>query len=184
MINLVPPSLKEQRRYSEYNRRLMRYIVLILGVFAVIAVSFVFAWLQLDRSQSQLTREIEARQQSAIKFGSIEADAKVLADRLASIEKIQSEKNRYPALLEELGRTTPSDAYIYTFSVDPTGKTMNLTAYANSDQAVAAFKNSLEASSRFRAVALDNVAQEKDPYDGSPTNRVVMTIGLEESALK
>lgn len=184
MINLLPPGLKEQRRYGEYNRIALRYVLSIFIVLALVAASFMGAWIWLDRQETELTKEIESRAVDAKQFGTIERDAKALADRLGSIEKIQNEKTRYPALLEELGNVTPPNAYIFNFSVDSTGKTMNLTVYAENDQAVASFKNALEASPRFRSVALGGYTQERDPYDGSPTNRVVMTVSLEDGALK
>lgn len=184
MINLLPPSLKDQRRFGEYNRAVVRYITAVACVFGLIAISFAGAWVWLDREEARLTTEVSNRSSSIKQFGTIERDAKALADRLGSIEKIQSEKTHYPALLEELGKVTPAKAYIFSFAVDSAGKSMSLTAYAENDEAIAAFKNALEASPRFRAVALGGISPERDPYDGQPTNRVAMTVALEDGALK
>lgn len=184
MINLLPPEIKEQRRYSQYNRTLLNAIIGVTILIIVTAGAFYATWLILNKEEDRLTQDINQEGVKSKSYGQIEDQAKALADRLATIEKIQTNRTRYPALLEALAEATPPDAYVTSFAVDAAGKTMTLTAYATTDQAAASFKNSLEASPRFSSAAIQVLEPATDPYSGKATNRVTFVVGLEPGALK
>lgn len=184
MINLLPPEIKAQRRYSQYNRLLVRILIGVIVLAIVTASAFYASWLVLDHEQARLTKDIAREGDKSRDYGQIEGQAKILADRLATIEKIQASRTSYPALLQALAEATPPDAYVTSFSVDATGKTMSLTAYAVTDQAAANFKNALEASPRFSSAAIQVFEPATDPYSARPTNRVTFVVGLETGALK
>lgn len=184
MINLLPPEVKEQKRYSQYNRLLSFAIIGIVVLGLITAAAFYASWLILSKEEARLTTDITEESQKTQAYGQIENQAKVLADRLATIEKIQTNRTRYPALLQALAEATPPDAYVASFAVDTAGKTMTLTTYAASDQAAASFKNALEASDRFSSAAIQVLEPATDPYTDKPTNRVTFVVGLEAGALK
>lgn len=184
MINLLPPEIKQQRKYSKYNRVLLRAIIGAIALAAITAGAFYTSWLILKDNEDRLTKNINQEDTKTRDYGAIEAQAKALAERLATIEKIQSARTHYPALLQALAEATPPDAYVTSFALDPSGKVMNLTAYAATDQAVANFKNSLEASSRFSSAAIKAIDPAIDPYSGATTNRTTLVVGLKEGALK
>lgn len=184
MINLLPPEIKQQKRYSQYNRLLLNTILGLTILAALTATAFYASWLLLTQEEARLSQDIEQEASKTQAYGQIENQAKALADRLATIEKIQASRTRYPALLQALAEATPPDAYVVTFAVDTGGKTMTLTAYAATDQAAASFKNALEASDRFNSAAIQVIEPATDPYSAKPTNRVTYVVGLEAGALK
>ena len=176
MINLLPPEIKEQRRYSQYNRTLLNAIIGVTILIIVTAGAFYATWLILNKEENRLAQDINQEGVKSKSYGQIEDQA--------TIEKIQANRTRYPALLEALAEATPPDAYVTSFAVDAAGKTMTLTAYATTDQAAASFKNSLEASPRFSSAAIQVLEPATDPYSGKATNRVTFVVGLEPGALK
>jgi Tfp pilus assembly protein PilN len=153
-------------------------------VIGLTAGTFYASWLILKTDEDNLTKNIAQESSKTNEYGQIESQAKALAERLATIEKIQSARTHYPALLQALAEATPPDAYVTSFALDPSGKVMNLTAYAATSQAVANFKNALEASPRFSSAAPQGVEPAADPYSGAATNRITLVVGLEEGALK
>lgn len=184
MINLLPPPVKEQRRYAQVNRRLIKIIWLIVILIVAIGVVFGLSWLALGNNIQHLNDQLAQDTASGKKYSGIESDAKKLADRLSTIEKVQADRSNYIALLQELAAVTPSDVYINTFALDVTGGTMSLTAFARTQQAAANFKNSIEASKRFKSAALQTILPDKDPYTGQATYRLTLTVGLKDGALK
>lgn len=184
MINLLPPEIKQQRKYSKYNRVLIQSIFGLLILAAITTAAFYASWLILKNNEQHLTSSIEQENDKTRDYGAIEVQAKALAERLSTIENIQAARSHYPALLQALAEATPQDAYITSFTLDPSGKTMNLTAYAKTDQAVASFKNSLESSSRFNSAAIQSTEPATDPYSSATTNRITLLVGLKEEALK
>lgn len=184
MINLLPPEIKTQRRYSQYNRLLVRILFGLFCLAILTAGAFYVTWLILNQEQARLTRDIAREDSQSKNYGQIENQAKALSERLMVIEKIQANRTSFPALLQALAEATPPDVYITNFTVEATGKTMSLTTYAASDQAAANFKNALEVSPRFNSAAIQVLEPATDPYSGQSTNRVTFVVGLESGALQ
>ena len=44
MINLLPPTIKEQRRYAQINRKLVKIIWFVVILIAAIGAVFVYSW--------------------------------------------------------------------------------------------------------------------------------------------
>lgn len=184
MINLLPPTIKEQRDYAKRNRKLVGAIWITIAIIVVVSLAFAGSWYLLGRNITSLDAQLTENTMNTKKYGSIESQAKALADRLSAVEKVQADRNNYIAFLSELAAKTPPDVYINTLSVDATGSAMSITAFAKSQQAAANFKNSLESSKRFSSAAIQNLDPDKDPYTGQPTYRMSLTVGLKEGALK
>lgn len=184
MINLLPPAIKQQRQYSKYNRILLHAIIGTIIVASLTAGAFYASWLILKNDEDRLVENIAQESSKTNEYGKIESQAKALAERLATIEQIQSARTRYPALLQALAEATPPNAYVTSFALDPSGKVMRLTAYTETDQAAASFKNALESSPRFNSAALQGIEPAADPYSGAATNRITLVVGLEDGALK
>ncbi|QQS26847.1 PilN domain-containing protein [bacterium] len=184
MINLLPPEIKAQRHYSQYNRLLIHILIGVLVLAILTTGAFYVTGLMLNQEQTRLAKDIAREGDKSKNYGQIESQAKALADRLTTIEKIQSGRTNYPALLRALAEATPSDVYVASFAVEPAGKTMSLTSYAASDQAAANFKNALEASPRFNSAAIQVIEPTSDPYSAQPTSRVTFVVGLEPGALQ
>ena len=185
MIDLLPPKLKIHKHYAALNRRVLLLIQAALTLAILIAVIFGVSWYFLKKQSDQAKQDLEVAKQKSASYRSIETDAKALADRLTSIESVQNQQAHYTSLLRELTSTLPAGVYIYSLQVSAANPpTMQITAYAETSEAAAAFKRALEASPRFSAAALSGIDVDKDPYTGQPTNRISLQVGLKPGALQ
>ncbi len=183
MINLLPPRLKVQKRYAIANRRLVTYLSWVVIIILSISAAFFASWVVLNQNIAAIDSKLADQDRSALQFGGIENDAKQLADRLESIEKIQGTQTHYTNLLKELAAVTPKDTYIYSLQITDSA-TMNLTAWAETEQAAANFKNSIEQSSRFSSAAIKGLDSDRDPYTGKASFRLSLLVGLKSGALQ
>lgn len=185
MIDLLPPEVKEHKRYGQLNRRLFKYGVLTVATMVVVGVIFVGSWLALKKQEAATDAKLADAIAKNSRYATIEDNAKSLADRLKSIEEVQKQQTHFTNLFKELAAVTPAGVYIYTLQVSSeTNASMRVAAFAESEQAAAAFQQSIERSSRFASAALQGVDDDKDPYTGKPSKRLNLVIGLKEGALK
>lgn len=185
MINLLPPHLKDQKKYAQRNRQLLSVMAVSVWLMFSIASALVASWYVIYRNQQKAEQKLEEQAAQSKRFGSIEQDAKTLADRLGSIEKIQGSQTHFSRLLNEVAAMTPSGVYLSNLQVgSEANSTMKISAYAETEQAAASFKNALEKSSRFSSAALQNLDADKDPFTGKSTYRLNLVVGLKEGALK
>lgn len=185
MIDLLPPRIKNHKYYATLNRRVVILIQAALALAILCALIFGASWFFLHGQSEQAQQELEAAKQKSATFRSIETDAKALADRLTSIESVQNQQAHYTNLLRDLTNTLPAGVYIYSLQVSASNPpTMQITAYAETSEAAAAFKQALEASPRFSAAALSGIDVDKDPYSGQQTNRINLQVGLKPGALQ
>ncbi len=185
MIDLLPPHVKEQKHYGRLNRLLVRYIAAFAVTALIIAGIFSASWWLLRSNESETDAKLAAAQAQNTKYTTVEREAKTLADRLSSIEEVQKQQTHFTDLLKEVSAVTPSGVYIYSLQVSAeAGSSLRIAAFAESDQAAANFKNSLERSSRFASAALQSLDDDKDPYTGKASKRLNITVGLKEGALK
>ncbi|MCC7543451.1 PilN domain-containing protein [bacterium] len=185
MIDLLPPTIKTHKHYASLNRRLVRLIQVALSLVILVVGIFGASWYFLDKATVTANSDLQAAKEKSAVYQSIEKDAKALADRLTSIEAVQNQQAHYTKLLQEVSNTLPAGVYIYSLQVNSANPpTMQITAYAQTSEAVAAFKRALEASPRFGAAALSGVDQDRDPYTGQPTNRINLQVGLKPGALQ
>lgn len=185
MIDLLPPPVKEHKRYGQLNRRMLRYGILTLATAVLITAVFVGSWLALKKNEADTELKLTDAVAKNAQYASIEADAKSLADRLKSIEEVQTQQSHYTRLLKEVSAVTPPGVYIFTLQVSSEANaSMRIAAFAETEQAAAAFQQSIERSGRFASAALQGLDDDKDPYTGKPSKRLNLTVGLKAGALK
>ena len=185
MIDLLPPAVKEHKRYGQLNRRLLKYALLTLTTMAIIGVIFAISWLTLKKNEAVIDAELTDAKAKNAQYASIEQSAKGLADRLKSIEEVQKQQTHFTNLLKELAAVTPPGVYIYTMQVSSEANgSMQVAAFAQTEQAAASFQQAIENSSRFASAALQGVDDDKDPYTGKTSKRLNVVIGLKPGALK
>lgn len=185
MIDLLPPILKKHKYYAALNRRVVHLILAACSLSVLVAAIFGASWYYLDKADLTAQQDLQSTKQKSASYQSIEKEAKALADRLTSIEAVQNQQAHYTKLLQELSTTVPAGVYVYSMQVNAAAPpTMQITAYAETSEAAAAFKRSLESSSRFNAAALSGLEQDRDPYTGKPTNRISLQVGLKPGALQ
>lgn len=185
MINLLPPTVKKQVYFSKLNRTVIGYIWLVGIVGLLIAASFSVTWLYFKNKINATQAQITEKESQRAHFGDIENKAKGLADRLAAIDKIQTDQNKFSNLLTEMANLTPKGVYIYTIAVgNDIKQPVSVLAYADSSTSAVSLQKSLATSPRFSDVTIKDVTQGNDPYSGAPDYRINLIVSLKSGATK
>lgn len=178
MINLLPPQVKTQLKYSKLNRRLIHYVWILLITIGLVLAMFAVTYL-LIRREIGITREkLMAQQQSIKVYGDIEKEAKGLADRLKAISDVQKNQNHFSEVMSEIATLTPSDVSILNLQIDSEKNTANLTAESSNYASAAGLRNLLAKSPRFANVDIDELKKPADLYE------IKLTIGLKSGSTK
>lgn len=178
MINLLPPQMKTQLKYSKINRQLIHYVWLLLITLGLIIAMFITSFL-LIRREIGLTKDKLADQEQSIRvYGDIEKEAKGLADRLKAISDVQKNQNHFSEVFGEIAKLTPSDVTIINLQIDSEKNTASLTAESNNYTSAAGLRNLLAKSSRFSNVDIDELKKPSDIYE------IKLSLGLKAGSAK
>lgn len=178
MINLLPPQIKTQLKYSKLNRQLIYYVWVLVALIGLIIVMFGIT-LFLIRREIGITKEKLAAQEQSIKaYGDIEKEAKDLADRLKAISNVQKNQNHFSEVMSEIATLTPADVSIINLQIDSEKNTANLTAESSNYASAAGLRNLLAKSQRFANVDIDELKKPADLYE------IKLSIGLKSGSTK
>lgn len=145
----------------------------------------------LIRREIGLTREKLAAQEQSIKaYGSIEKEAKSLADRLKAIGDVQKNQNHFSEVLKEIATLTPSDVSIDSGGLDSEKNNASIIACSNSYESAAGLRNLLAKSQRFARVdVLELTSTESTPGTSEESDcgvkyKIRLDIGLKTGSIK
>jgi Tfp pilus assembly protein PilN len=158
MINLLPPSIKEQIAYSKRNTVLMHYLrmtVLVgLSLAAILAGALMYAKQQANAAETEALQ----KQAQAAAMSDVEVKAKALAVRVNSIKTIQSNRPRFSGLLSDLSQALPGGTALSGVNLSGDEKRpLAISATADSYNTAVALRDTLASSSRFQQVDLQSV---------------------------
>lgn len=126
MINLLPPQIKEDRRYGRHNRTLVMWLaVCVFGIFTLISVAgggFLFLQQSIQSEEDtnrQLASTLEA-QEVDVQI----AEFKEFSDDLSTVTGILNKQYIFSNLLQRIGGTIPPEAVLSGISL--TGEDLSL----------------------------------------------------------
>ncbi len=178
MINLLPPAIKTQLKYSKLNRHLINYVWLLLITLGLIIAMFAGSYLLIHREIGLTKEKLAEQKQSVSSYGNIEKEAKALADRLKAISDVQKNQNHFSELLNEIATLTPADVAILNLQIDTDKNTASLTAESSNYASAAGLRNLLAKSSRFSSIDIDEIKKPADLYE------IKLSIGLNSGSTK
>lgn len=180
MINLLPPTHKEQISYAKRNTQLLRLIKWLGLILICILLAFLLAHWHLNRTLAT-TKASHADKQARIKdLAGVEQEAQLLSGRLQSVRVLRERQTRFSELLADLARVTPQGAYINTISLtEDDQKPVSINATANSYAAAAGLRDAFASSPRIQAVDLTSIS---NPAPGE--FKVDLTIGFKPGQFK
>lgn len=169
MINLLPPDIKEEITYSKYNAIVVRYLVIVLGVAALLAGALIGAQFYLGQKTSASTNRLIDTQSKMSQYSSVQKQAKELNARITSIQTIQNSQTRFSELLSNLAAATPQGVALTGIALtnDKT-KPVRVQAQAVDYRSALAFRDSIVNSPAFTAADAESITQG-DPYSISLT---------------
>jgi Tfp pilus assembly protein PilN len=140
----------------------VRYFVIALVVVIVNIVAIAGVYFYVDHKISKNGIEILQTEQQIDRFGSFGqeventyAEKRLIADRLAAIQKLEQSKGQGAQLLVGLSEAIPKTVWLT--DAKKTNKTLKLTGYAVSNEGVAAFMDALQKKRLFSQITLKQV---------------------------
>ncbi len=160
MINLLPPTLKEELQYAKYNRVAVRYLQLLVVVAMVLGAVFGASLYFLTQQANKLAADVNSKQQTIASYAPAVAKAKAAADRLNAIKAIQASQTRFSTLLSDLAKVLPNGVAIdsITLTGDDT-KPVRISVTGSTYDMMLAFRDALAQSPRISGVDLENITQ-------------------------
>jgi Tfp pilus assembly protein PilN len=168
MINLLPPPLKEELRYSRLNRLALAYLRLALMVLVVLTAIFVGTIFYLNLQADQVARDVAVKEREIAANAEFLKSAKDASDRLNAIKYVQSTQTRFSLLLSDLAKVLPKGTSIDSITL--TGddkKPIRVAVTGSSYSSMLAFREALVKSPRISGVDLENITENNGSAQAS-----------------
>ena len=163
MINVLPPELKQQVKYSKRNIILLRHLLLTLSASALIAaIIFLSLWYS-SRQITSLQTSLQERQQERESYKDTETKVQALQSSLNLIDKLLTERTEYSAVLGDLAAVLPTGSYISSMTL--TGeddKPMQMIVFADSINTAGLIRNSLLTSPRINSADIQSITRDDE----------------------
>jgi type IV pilus assembly protein PilN len=166
-INLLATERKAQKKRAAAPPGALQ-LYLFLGLFvggAVLACAGLW-WFKsrqiadLDSRIATATAEQTRLQQVKQKVEEFERKKKLLADKMALIERLKAEQASAVHMLDEISKALPD--FVWLQNMDQTGAVVKFTGQSNSLASVADFMTNLQKTGWFPKVDLDNTQEQNN----------------------
>ena len=157
MINLLPPSAKEDKAYAKLNTQLLRYVWLLVFLIIILGVIFGGTEVYLARQRQSYSKTLTAKQAQIATFSSLEAQAKSANARLKAFKVLVGSQTRFSDLLADLANHTPQGVFINSITLSGTKAAVQISATANSYQSAASLRDALATSPRVRQADIESI---------------------------
>ena len=180
MINLLPDSIKQERRYVRLNVFLFRQ-VLGIGVIAAFAVGFMLSGLQLVKNDEQeVTNSIESLTVQFEDLSQYEVEVKQVNQKVQSIEKLFEREVKFSELLQEIASSIPLNTRLRSLSLTgDKSQPLQIVAEVNRQDLAAVLQKSLVDSEVFETADILSI----NPGDTSDTGAVLFYVVTLEAEL-
>ncbi len=165
MINLLPPSNKDQIHYARLNRRLLGYLRLTILAVVVLAGIFGSSIYYLKWQTRNVGQSVASEQAQIAGYSSKVAVAQEAAGRLASIASIEAGQTKFSKLLGDLAAVMPQGVALTSISLTgDSSKPVSISITASSYNLILAFRNAVATSPRIGGVDLQSISQSGSSY--------------------
>ena len=168
MINLLPPDIKVQIRYAKYNRLVLGYIRLLVGVVVMLGGIFAGTIFYVNREAAQVAQDVQARQAELATKLVFQKQAQEISDRLEAIKALDASQTRFSVLLNDLSKYLPQGVSLEGITL--TGddkKPLSISVIGNSYDSVLAFRNAILLSPRISGADLVSISNGAAGFTGS-----------------
>lgn len=167
MINLMSPTQKHDIRTARMNVTLLHYCIM-FGVLAVVIASIygIGFWLVMQ-DKSVIQEKLDSQSAQSKTYAAVEQEAETFRKNLTVAKRILDNETRYSSFLTTLANDLPRGTLLTSFSIGDaataaTSKGMTLDARATSYAKVLEMKKSLEDSTLFENVSIENASRPDD----------------------
>jgi len=175
MINLLPDDTRQQLRYAQHNLLLRKYLVAVLFIAAVIAVTFSVGLLALDRQSDNLKRQLEDQNTELAAYSDVLAQAEDLSETIDTIEALLDREIKFSQLLTEIASLVPTGASLNGISLSNEEDTLTLTATITAQELAAIFQKNLASSELFSVADISSI-NKASSAENSTVYIVIFTV--------
>ena len=167
MINLLPADNVKNLRAARANTLLLRYVILLIFVFAGMIAAFGVAYYILSNDKSNAETQIEANSQKEKQYTKVRTEAREFRSDLSSAKAILSKRVAYTKILLNLAKAMPKGTVMTDVTLDPTmaGKPIAMKAKAINPGLVIELRNQLQDSGMFSDIHYDVITIPETPLD-------------------
>jgi hypothetical protein len=158
VIDLLPPSIKEQVAFSKKSVKVLRYFKLALFVAILLGGIFAAADWYLGTQISAKQKQADEEQSKVAQYAGLQSQVKSLNSKLTTISNVTKSQSKFSELLADFGSHMPKGAYISGMALNgDDSKPLTVTCNANSYQSAVAVRTGLLGSSRVAAIDVNSV---------------------------
>lgn len=181
MINILPPELKTQIRYSRYNVVARRYLLIILAIAAVVVAALYMSHRYADEQIQQLTAQLEERKAETDEHQALVTKVQSFNEKLTTIDALLEQRTDFSQVLQDLAAVLPPGSYIngITLTGENTEPLQLLITTPSRNQAVAV-RNALLTSPRIASADIQSIAE--DPESGTSSVQIVIKLQQETAS--
>ncbi|MEO5499654.1 MAG: PilN domain-containing protein [Candidatus Saccharimonadales bacterium] len=167
MINLMSPTQKHDIRTARMNVTLLHYCIMFVVLAVVIASIYGIGFWLVMQDKAVIQDKLESESAQSKTYAAVEQEAETFRKNLTVAKRILDNETRYSTFLTTLASDLPSGTLLTSFSIGDaataaTSKGMTLDARATSYAKVLEMKKSLEDSTLFENVSIENASRPDD----------------------
>ncbi len=180
MINLLPPSVKQDITYARYNLVLLRWIIAVAVVMVAVVGILAFGQFYISKNtknveaQSRVTQERIEKQNLA----ATQKELDTISTNLKTVLQISAKQLLFSKLLTKIGTILPSGTVLKDITLSTTDSALDLNVVArNKDAATQAFVNISDTKNGlFTRADLVSVTCSEDPRQANPCRTQIRVI--------
>jgi len=185
MINLMPPKLKESIRFGAYNVRVVQYIFLVLLSGLALAAVIAFG-VQIVRSdEAKLEASIETKQVQLQEYSDEIEAAKLLSEKIDTVDVLLQNEIKYSALLQEIARLLPPDSGVRNINLttEDLEKNLVLEVFLVTKPIAAQLQQNLANSELFTGADIQQLSIYDNP-DGAFKWTTTIVVSFDQDKLR
>lgn len=190
MINLLPPDNKKDIRAGYANVIIVRYIVLVLVAFGVLAGIVGVAYVTQANLRVTAQERVDNAAENTGAYETTKQEAETFRTNLATAKQILDKELKYSELIIAIAKALPDNVYLDTLSLDAEtlGEPVSLTASAKTIKDAQKLKASFEQNSDlFSDVHYESIAPQaqsgEDRSSSAYPIKVSISVTIKKDAL-
>lgn len=182
MINVLPPEEKKQLRAARSNSLLIRYNILLVGVFVFLALAIGFVYIYLSTTKTTAEKLIVENESKVVAYSEVSKQAEEFRKNLSVAKQILDREVTYTKTVVDIAQAIPSGVVFDSLSLDADtfGTEKTITAQAKSYNRAIALKDAFQASDLFSNVHFQSITTGDDSgsNEGSSEYPVSVTLNV------
>lgn len=188
MINLLPPTHKEEIRAGRTNVLLVRYIAILLCAAVVLGGLLVGAYIVLNSTKSIAEEKVAENVARTSAFQNTRAQSDAFRSDLATAKTIMDGKISFSKLIYEIAAIVPPNVVLDNLTLDPQtfGSSIDLTASAKSFDDATKLRDAFSNNNQvFTDVSLQTIRNPESPTTDDPYPvKVTLSVVINKGALQ